>query len=239
MPDTQLVLYLDGPMQAWGHQSRFNRRTTLPYPTRSGVTGMICAAMGIDREDRAMLVKLGDLEMEIVALSRGIAVSGRETSRMLRSGRWSDFHTVGGGYDPKTQRQFMSRKANAASPDTVVTHREFLADARFGVLIAGEHGLLGECERALCDPVWGIWLGRKCCIPASPVCQGLFPDRHAAINRLKELSGGTVVRLIGEVQRFDDGNDTLMDVPVCFAAREFRPRRVLNQPITEQENANL
>jgi CRISPR system Cascade subunit CasD len=226
-------------MQAWGHQSRFNRRTTLPYPTRSGVTGMICAAMGIDREDRTMLAKLGDLEMEIVALSREIAVPGREAPRRLRSGRWTDFHTVGGGYDPRTQRQFMSRKANDASPDTVVTYRDYLADARFGVLIAGGQRLLEDCQRALRDPVWGIWLGRKCCIPASPVCQGLYPDRHAAINWLRELSGGMAVRKIAEKRRFDDGNDTLMDVPVCFASREFRPRRVLNEPLSEAENADL
>jgi CRISPR system Cascade subunit CasD len=233
MANTYLLLYLDGPMQAWGHASRFNRRTTLPYPTRSGVTGMLCAALGIDRADRDALARFAGLEMEIVALSRGVVVRGPGAKSTGRPSRWSDYHTVGGGYDLKTHRQFMARKANEAAPDTVVTYREYLADARFGVLIAGEAWLLESCERALRDPVWGIWLGRKCCVPASLVCQGIFADRDAAINRLKELSGGRLIRRVAEVRRFDDGTDTLMDVPVSFVDREFRPRRVLNEPLSE------
>ena len=44
-----LALLLDGPMQSWGHASRFERRTTALHPTRSGVLGLIAAALGIDK----------------------------------------------------------------------------------------------------------------------------------------------------------------------------------------------
>lgn len=225
MPERCLALYLDGPMQSWGHASRFNRRTTLAFPTRSGVTGMLCAALGVDRSDRGMPAALASLEIEVLSLRHPT--------------RWTDYHTVGGGYDPKTQRQWMPRKANASTPDPVLTDREYLADAKFGVLLSGKPPLLGLCHDKLQNPVWGLWLGRKCCIPASPVCQGLFASRGEAVEHLKSLASARVVRRVREVRRFDDGNDTLMDVPVCFETREFRPRRIENEPDPGDDDARL
>lgn len=46
-----LLLRLAAPMQSWGINSKFNRRTTNMEPTRSGVIGMLAAAMGVSRED--------------------------------------------------------------------------------------------------------------------------------------------------------------------------------------------
>ncbi len=227
-----LALYLDGPMQSWGYQSRFNRRTTLAYPTRSGITGLLAAALGIDRADRRRLAELNAkiLHLEILALACTDA-KGRPRHPSL----WTDYHTVGGGYDSRTQKQWMPRKANNASPDTVLTYREFLSDVRFGVLLSGEKPLLEDCERALKNPRWGLWLGRKCCIPASPICQGVFDNRDLAQKHLEQLAGGRVARQIVEVDRFDDGNDTLMDIPLCFQTREFLPRRVRVESFSEKE----
>ena len=42
-----LALLLDAPLQSWGFASRFQRRTTGLHPTKSGVIGLICAAMGL------------------------------------------------------------------------------------------------------------------------------------------------------------------------------------------------
>ncbi|MDW8358926.1 CRISPR-associated protein Cas5, partial [Thermus sp.] len=38
-----LLLRLQGPMQAWGTRSRFDQRDTWPYPTKSGVLGLLAA----------------------------------------------------------------------------------------------------------------------------------------------------------------------------------------------------
>ena len=46
-----LVLQLAGPLQAWGSAARFARRTTEPAPTKSGVLGMLAAALGRARTD--------------------------------------------------------------------------------------------------------------------------------------------------------------------------------------------
>jgi CRISPR system Cascade subunit CasD len=48
---TVLLLRLAGPLQAWGDSSRFTRRDTGKYPTKSGVLGLLAAAEGRRRTD--------------------------------------------------------------------------------------------------------------------------------------------------------------------------------------------
>ncbi len=48
---TVLLLRLAGPLQAWGDESRFTRRDTRRYPTKSGVLGLLAAADGRRRTD--------------------------------------------------------------------------------------------------------------------------------------------------------------------------------------------
>ncbi|WP_331274751.1 type I-E CRISPR-associated protein Cas5/CasD [Schaalia sp. lx-260] len=53
MSETQssLLLLFRGPMQSWGDESRFATRTSHAYPTKSGVVGLLAAALGRRRED--------------------------------------------------------------------------------------------------------------------------------------------------------------------------------------------
>ncbi|MCK5806425.1 MAG: type I-E CRISPR-associated protein Cas5/CasD, partial [Lentisphaeria bacterium] len=118
-----LALYLDAPLQSWGYQSRFDRRTTLSHPTRSGVVGMLCAAMGIDWHDSERLAEFASLDMT--------------TCTFQQEGRLTDFHTVGGGWNRATDEMSIVHTAEGGlkSPDkqTVPTHREYLQNSRFGV----------------------------------------------------------------------------------------------------------
>jgi CRISPR system Cascade subunit CasD len=218
MPGRVLALYLDAPLQSWGYQSRFDRRTSLSYPTRSGIVGMLCAALGIDWRDTSGLERL----------EKGLAIA---VCTFGAPSMIVDYHTVGGGYDAKRQPQNIVPKADGSKGDTVVTYREYLQDARFGVLVHGDEALLRELLSAVQDPKWGIWLGRKSCIPASPVVQGLFETDEEAITHLEERAGHRRTREVTEVARFDEGTDTLLDRPVDFSRRQFKPRRVDNEPL--------
>lgn len=54
-----LLLRLAGPMQAWGAQAQFEIRKTNREPTKSGVIGLLAAALGLRRDDSlAELAKL-------------------------------------------------------------------------------------------------------------------------------------------------------------------------------------
>lgn len=48
---TVLLMRLAAPMQSWGVNSRFTRRETESLPTKSGVIGIIAAALGIKRDE--------------------------------------------------------------------------------------------------------------------------------------------------------------------------------------------
>lgn len=49
--NSTLLLLLRGPMQSWGHDSRYMVRETGPHPTKSGVIGLLAAAEGRRRSD--------------------------------------------------------------------------------------------------------------------------------------------------------------------------------------------
>ena len=178
-----LALLLDAPLQSWGSASRFQRRTTELHPTKSAVIGLICAAMGLAKgstEEQEVLPSLASLRMTSIAMPRYDV--RRRT--ILKTYRTEDFHTV-----LKTRRA-----SGKTSNDPVVTHRQYLADARFGVILAGDRALLERVSTALQDPLWGVWLGRKSCIPARPLFVAVHRDLpqvrwHAASHRLHRKSG--------------------------------------------------
>lgn len=51
MSAATLLIRLDGPMQSWGAASRFGTRSTGGEPTKSGVIGLVAAALGRQREE--------------------------------------------------------------------------------------------------------------------------------------------------------------------------------------------
>ncbi len=109
-----------------------------------------------------------------------------------------------------------------------ITYRQYLTDASFGVVIEGDSALLEEIADNLADPKWGLWLGRKACIPTAPVLAGLRDSRDQALRLLigdEPLESFTRQE---EAETFAEGRDTLPDQPLCFDSdrRLFAPRRI-------------
>lgn len=207
-----LALYFDAPLLSFGGECKFDRRDTLGFPTRSAVTGLIAAALGIRRNDRANLARLAELQLLSVAFH---GVPGT---------LFEDFHSVGGGY-PKSSPD-IPRSANRKACKTVITYRYYFADGKFGAVLGGPSGFLEEIGDALRNPVWGGWIGRKHCIPATPVFQGVFETEAEALEKLRSLSGGSGCRIWEECSPETYGATFYPDLPVDFSSREFRPRAV-------------
>jgi CRISPR system Cascade subunit CasD len=209
-----LALLLEGPFQSWGIDSQYSRRTTGLMPSKSAVAGMCCAALGYSRGSAAEGRFLGEFshtQMTTIAIPRRIA----EKRLLVR--RLQDYHTI---QNTKT--------AEGKIKDCHITHRQYLTDASFGVLLAGPKQLLVSIAEALADPVWGIWLGRKNCIPSAPVLAGLSDVKEDA---LRLVIGDRPIESFTrqeEVTDFTEGRDALSDAPVSFATerRLFAPRRV-------------
>jgi len=171
MDANTLFLRLEGPLQAWGDTSKFVMRRTMPAPTKSGVFGMLCAAMGIPRAEAAeiWLPRLAELQMGV---------------RIDRPGtRWWDYHTVGAGIGLMTA----AGKLKTGPQGTLITRREYLADAGFLVALQGEPALIDTLAEAVKNPRWTPYLGRKCCPPCRPLWEhppATFSDVASALTSL-------------------------------------------------------
>jgi len=204
-----LLLRLSGAMQSWGVHSRFGVRDTGLEPSKSGVLGLVCASLGIDREDDARLALLAVLTM-------GVRVD-REGALKV------DYHTA---------KDVL--KASGGIKDTDLSNRYYLADALFLVGLASDDlKLLESIHSALRNPVWPIFLGRKAFIPGEPVWlqDGLKfgLDLETALNTypiLSDRQASERQRLVLEDQL--QGVVVRADQPLSFAhgMRRFAPRRL-------------
>lgn len=225
-----LALYLRAPLQSWGASSKFGDRGTFDTPTRSGLTGLLAAACGVDKNDEARdrdwLARTARLSFEVVGFKRG--------------DRMTDYHTVGARYDENDpwQRRMIPTKAENGKPrGTDITHRDYLSDSVFGAVLSGDDALVAEMATALANPVWGVWLGRKSCIPTEPVLAGVFESAEAARAALADRwlrsaksAGKNVEETTAAFSVVEalpgEADETVRDVPVSFAKREFHARGI-------------
>ena len=222
-----LAFYLDGPMQSWGASSRFQHRKTESFPTKSGVLGLMAAALGIDKhspDESVRIAPLAALDFSVCAIV--------EAANRREAVRFEDFHTVGGGYDRNDpiQRLHITQKASGGPSTTVITRRTYLSDARFIAVFHGDGDLLQSCAAALENPVWGVWFGRKTCLPASPLSPVLADSTEDAVSRLlQKLNRGREFAASRGLQQAD-GEDSWFqaDQPVSYGRREFQSRPVRN-----------
>ena len=66
-----LLLRLAGPLQSWGSDSKYETRKTGREPTKSGVVGLLAAALGIRRDEPEKLAPLNRLRFAVRADREG------------------------------------------------------------------------------------------------------------------------------------------------------------------------
>lgn len=212
-----LLLRCIGPMQSWGISSAFEWRGTEQEPSKSGIVGLICAALGRDRSE-----PIADL----AALKMGV--------RIDRQGSLE--------YDFQTAQEVAKASGGV---DNQVSKRYYLADAAFLVGLEGEKSLLEAINKRLHNPVWPLFLGRKSYSPSVPVAfaatelannpvdQSLETALKAAPLVLASVginNGDRVRRMLIECSPQDLGAMSRTDQPVSFAydQRRFSTRYVKN-----------
>ncbi|WP_326698483.1 type I-E CRISPR-associated protein Cas5/CasD [Streptomyces sp. NBC_01754] len=80
-----LTLQLAGPLQSWGASARFARRTTESAPTKSGVLGLLAAALGRTRD--ADVSDLAGLRFGVRIDQPGTRVRDFQTAHHADTGR--------------------------------------------------------------------------------------------------------------------------------------------------------
>jgi CRISPR system Cascade subunit CasD len=228
MDSQYLLLWLEAPLQSWGADSRFGRRDSLPFPTKSGIAGMLLCALGASGEQTGLLARLAPLRQTVISfLKAGTKPAEREP--LLR-----DFQMVGSGYDgadpwgvlhvPKT-----ADGGKAVGGGTKMTYRYYLQDARFAATVEVPEDIAESLAVALQNPAYDLYLGRKNCVPTEFVFQGRFPSEEPALAAAIEIA---VRKELREDFRVIDGEHdgepmTINDVPVQFGLHKvYRDRRV-------------
>lgn len=151
-----LVLRLEGVLQSWGENAKWDDRGSASMPSKSGIVGMLACAMGLNRDDP-----------EISNLSKAVSV----TVRADRPGvKFVDFQTVTG--DPlRTASGDKRRDSKGQAANTFISRRTYLQDASFLVVIAAEPLWCDRIVAALKAPRWCLYLGRKNCVPSRPILE--------------------------------------------------------------------
>lgn len=229
---TTLLLRLAGPQQSWGVASRFGDRDSMPEPTKSGVIGLVAAALGRGRDEAVD---------DLAAL--------RFAVRVDRPGRLErDFHTVLHVARAPSHEGAPPR----VSGDPIVSRRAYLADAVFTAGLEGDADLLTEVLGALRAPRFPLFLGRRAFPPAEPVA---LPDAAPLGPALRDEGLEAVLRAAPFVLRGRDGrpieslrialecplHEAELVVPdqpapgAAFATREFLPRGIRHTTIAPDD----
>jgi len=159
-----ILLRLAGPMQSWGTRSRFTERDTELEPSKSGVLGLLCAALGIDRSvwDKPLQPCKFTLE-QLSKLRMGVRV---DREGILQR----EFQTAGMAFGGQDRVGIRRADGGLEKKDVACSNRYYLADAVFLVGLEGEDAdLLTSVFESLNNPTWPLFLGRKSYVPSPEV----------------------------------------------------------------------
>lgn len=230
MTHPYILMWLEGPLQSWGYDSRYGRRDTLNFPTKSGVLGMVCAALGAGGEQKDLLAKLADHDMQVLAFPRKEGDKMPSLPPLLQ-----DFQMVGSGYDEKDPWQSLmipktSEGKKAVGGGTKMTYRYYIQDMAYAVLLEVSEDMASVISDALVAPVWDLSLGRKNCVPTEFIYQGTYHSYTEGEQQAYCMADEKDRALAFQVkQGVYEGDEvlTLNDVPLQFGENKcYRDRQV-------------
>jgi len=196
-----LLIRLIAPMQSWGVQSLYDERDSAREPSKSGVIGLLCAALGRSRWQR-----LADL----AALRMGVRVD-REGSLK------TDYQTI---KRPPPEKPVVSNRSYLSGAAFLVGlegESPLLAALQKALIHPRWVLYLGRKSYPPAEPVW---------LPDG-LCSG--EDLRTALIRYPRLTppapgGDERLRFVFEDPQ--NGETVVADVPLSFAERRYQARRI-------------
>lgn len=209
-----LLMRFVAPMQSWGVQSNFDYRDTGLEPSKSGVVGLLCAALGHAREL--------PLDERFLSVRMGVRVDCEGVVAY-------DYQVAGVG-------GILKAEGKPKTDNVVPSWRYYLADAAFLVgLESADVDWLYALYEALQHPVWPLYFGRKAFAPGEPVALPenavRAQDLQTALQdhpRLRDDPRALDPTRLRGIIEDPAGPIARMDQPLSFARgkRQFGLRRV-------------
>lgn len=184
-----VAIRLHGPLQAWGGPVVGDDRPTLPFPTRSGVLGLVAACMGIPRGENEKLL----------ALAEGTRVHIRVDSPGTPL---VDDQTIQDHPEASTTRK------------TIQSKRTYLCDASFvAVVVPGSATSIDEISKALMRPTFAPFLGRRTCVPSTPLLLAHEVTGEDPLDLFVSFPRGPedLIKQLTDSRHLDDGIDFYLD----------------------------
>ncbi len=177
-----LIFRLYGPMASWGDIAVGSYRPTFDHPSKSSIFGLLAAALGIRRDEEEKQLELASgYNYGVLINSAGI---------MLRDYHTSQVPSAGAGRNKKT---FFTRKDELAvlrdELNTILSTRDYYCDALYTVILSSRKDTppysLERLARAIKEPSFSMYLGRKSCpiaLPLDPMIISAPTMKEALVN---------------------------------------------------------
>ena len=220
-----LLLRFAAPMQSWGDESKYDIRQSWREPSKSGVIGLLDAAMGLRRDSDEVARLSSALRMGVRVDMPGRVIMDYQTARPPK-------------YNSKREVRYLPNGAPMMADSPYVTSRYYLCDACFLVgLESPDEALLEVLADSLRAPCFPLYLGRRACPPTLPILLGirscsltdalghepwLAPDWYCRKHPEARL------RMILETPKGQPAWHSLRDAPLSFSPvhRQYGPRGV-------------
>lgn len=227
-----LVFTLCAALGAMGDLAGHERRGSLAWPGRSAVIGLVAAALGVRRGDEAGFARLDALRMAVGVIDDGLPLR--------------DYHTVetiptAAARNPDSRPAALARAGR--STNTTITLRDYRVGVAYIVALwpgPGWAGALEDLARALRQPVFTLYLGRKSCPLAAPPAPRVVaaddPLRAMALAARPPFGHQGALRLVASEVPLspDDMHESRNDLPVERGKWHFAQRRVfIHRPAAE------
>ena len=213
-----LVYGLTSTLGAMGELAGHERRGALGWPARSALLGMMGAALGIRREGD--FTALDDLFLAVAVFEEGAPLR--------------DYHTVETvpttAIKKPNSRPEALRYANGGT-NTTITLRDYRVGSFYGIAVWG--GALGELAKALSQPQFTLYFGRKSCPLAAPLGAKVVSEKtpEAALEKLilPPWHQGAQAKIIIETAEL---GDEIHDLPVDRRHWHYGSRKVMRRAVS-------
>ena len=163
-----LVYIQRGTIVSWGSTAVGDLRHTDDHPTKSGVMGQLCAALGIERSEEDLVGLMNQ--------SYGFATIVDRAGEVLR-----DYHTIQtpneiAGFEYQTRADEMRLGKKKGKLNTIISTRDYRTGtiARIAIWVKDPETApcsLNTIAKFLAYPVFALYIGRKSCpfsLPPQP-----------------------------------------------------------------------
>lgn len=205
-----LLLRCVAPMQSWGDSSIFNYRKTRGFPTKSGIVGLIAAALGIERNNTQALQESGILDINV-----DVRIDAHGTVN-------NDYQIV-----------------RHSGKNNKISRKDYIFDGKFLVAVSHKDAaVLDTIEDAVKNPKNLLFFGRKSCPPAEPIYHSRQTSDNVMelFDTVPLLSSDDKSASYEVVITNPNGEIELTDNPLSFNPRDrkFLSRRVRMQHVHKE-----